>query len=192
MTARRERILVFLRHADPVIDPGVPPSEWRLSEEGRERARGVADRLRGFAPVRCYTSPEPKARRTAELALEGSEAELVERTAFREHDRTGAAFFDDRTGFVQAIRDVFREPDRIVLGRESASAALRRFSDGVRAACRESPGNLVFVTHGTVMALFLAEVLKRDPFELWLALDFGALAAIAWPVPELVEWLPAG
>jgi broad specificity phosphatase PhoE len=53
----------LVRHAAVVVDPAVPSCEWRLSEAGREAARSLA-----FPNGAALTSPEPKARETAELA----------------------------------------------------------------------------------------------------------------------------
>jgi len=63
----------LVRHAAVVVDPAVPASEWRLSDEGRAAARSLM--LVGDAGA--VTSPEPKAAETAALA--GLEARVDER-----------------------------------------------------------------------------------------------------------------
>ena len=63
--------LYVLRHGTAVQHgtPGVPESERPLTPEGEKEVAGVAeafDRL-GLDPERVYTSPLPRARRTAEI-----------------------------------------------------------------------------------------------------------------------------
>ncbi len=185
-------MLVFARHAEPRIDPGVAPNRWRLSARGRSQAAGLAGSVRRLAPRRCYASPEPKALETAEILCAPVRIPVIPWEGLEEHDRAGVPFFAEAGAFEAAVADALREPHRVVLGRESAAQARDRFGAAVERACRESPDDLLFVSHGTVLALFLAAALERDALEVWRELGFAALAAIQWPRSRLVEWQAGG
>jgi broad specificity phosphatase PhoE len=60
-----------------------------------------------------------------------------------------------------------------VLGRESAEAALTRFSAAIERVIAPIPHghSLVVIAHGTVIALFVARQTGRDAFELWKRLE---------------------
>jgi broad specificity phosphatase PhoE len=83
---------------------------------------------------------------------------------------------------------LFRRPKERVLGRESAAEALRRFESAVDSVLREYPeGNVAVVSHGTVLALMLAQHLDQAPFTLWRQLGNPSFAVLSVPGFELVE-----
>jgi broad specificity phosphatase PhoE len=137
----------LVRHAAVVVDPAVPSSDWRLSEEGREAARLLA-LPRGPA----LTSPEPKAMQTAELA--GLDAVVDERL----HE-VARRWSDD---YVAQVERWFAggEPD----GWERRADALAR----LRAALDGFDG--VAVSHGLAISLYAGL-----SFDEWRALPFPAI-----------------
>ncbi|MBX6342603.1 MAG: histidine phosphatase family protein, partial [Thermomicrobiaceae bacterium] len=70
---------------------------------------------------------------------------------------------------------------------ESADEAHARFSAAIdRALARHPTGTLAVVTHGTVMALFVARATGQEPFALWRRLQrLGTPAVVALPRPRL-------
>jgi broad specificity phosphatase PhoE len=54
--------LYFITHADVVIDPAVPITEWPLSERGRIRMASLAASPWLWRLTALYTSTERKAR----------------------------------------------------------------------------------------------------------------------------------
>jgi 2,3-bisphosphoglycerate-dependent phosphoglycerate mutase len=164
-------VLVLVKHALPVLDMSRPPREWPLSAEGELQSKQLAGRLREFLPLRLVTSTEPKAWSTgrviaAELDLQVSAVDGVQEfdrpaspwQAKFDRERENAAIFDD--------------PTRRVLGEESGLDALNRFSAAIRAEQdRTVEQNLVVVTHGTVIALFVAAHNPVNAFELWRDLE---------------------
>jgi broad specificity phosphatase PhoE len=157
-----------VRHAAPEIDPARPASAWELSAEGRAAAAALAPRVRADAVV---SSPEPKALQTA-VAL-GAPVTVDPR--LREHDRAGVGWREDFAALVEAG---FARPGEVVFGVESFDAAHTRFAVAVDAAVAAHPGErLAIVTHGTVIALYAARALGRDPVEVWRALA----------LPDLIE-----
>lgn len=165
-------MLLLVRHSVPELDPAVPSEEWRLSEEGRRRCRPLAERLAAFRPRVLVSSPEPKARETAELIAPVLGLEVQLSDGLRETARRSVPWLQ-RDVLERGIRDLFARPNEIVFGEESAAAALKRFS----AAVDGLPEAAVVVTHGTVLSLYVAAKTGRGGFEVWRSLE----------LPDVVE-----
>jgi broad specificity phosphatase PhoE len=180
--------LILVKHAQPILDPAVPPKDWQLSPEGENQAERLARVLAPFMPFTLASSREKKARRTAEIAggTLGLQVHTVEglhefdRPALPlmsavEHERLNTAIFDDLS--------------RVMIGRESGAQALARFTAGVHAALDTLAGSrtLVAVTHGTVISLFVAAHNAIDPRQLWKRLQCPSFVALALPGFRLVR-----
>lgn len=166
------RRLILVKHAQPVLDAAVPPREWRLGREGEEQSHRLAERLRTFLPFTLVSSPEPKAVRTAEIvaATLGITSAVVD--GLEEFDRPAMPIVT-RGEHTRLNASIFTTRARPVLGRESADAALARFSAAIDRALAPLPSRhtLVVIAHGTVIALFVAQQTGRDAFELWKRLE---------------------
>ena len=189
------RTLLFIRHAESRIDPGSPPHEWTLTDEGREGAARIAPMLKRFTPGRLLVSPEPKAVETARVL--GTQLDLdIERLAgLCEQDRTGVPFFGTQEEFERYVAEVLESPTTRLLGPESAEEAYKRFSVEVEDALRRHQEDcLAFVAHGTVMSLFVGRRAGIEPYELWRRLGMPSYLAVSWPEGRLIEALfePAG
>ena len=96
------RRLVLVRHAQVRLDPELPPRSWELTAEGRAAAERLA-RLPVFAGVEAVvTSPEPKARVTAEPIAKAAGVELRVEQELREAER-GPAPVDNRARFIAQV-----------------------------------------------------------------------------------------
>ena len=182
------RKLVLVRHSLPLIDPAVDSREWRLSVEGRRRCARLADILREHDPALVVTSTEPKALETGAIVARRLRIPLESTENLHEHDRRGAPFVTSEGSFVELVADLFRRPGELVFGNETADQAYERYAaavDGLLA--RYSEGNLVVVSHGTVMTLFVARRAGADPIPFWRALRLPALAVLALPGYELLQ-----
>ena len=182
MSSSEGRLLVLVKHAQPVLDGEAPPREWRLSAEGEAQSAQLAERLKAFLPLALVSSPEPKATATAAIVSAAlgvphevrNGLEEFDRPAMpilppEEHDRVNAALFAQRS-----------VP---VLGRESADAALARFEaaiDGALAAT-DQRSNLVVIAHGTVIALFVERHTGRDALEVWRRLRCADFVTLLGP-----------
>jgi broad specificity phosphatase PhoE len=164
--------LLLVRHSAPEIDPSVPAEEWRLSEDGRRRCAALAERLSVYEPRVLLSSPEPKARETAELFAPVLGLEVVMADGLCETARRTVGLLP-RDEFERGIRALLERPDQVVFGEESAAEALARFE----AAVAGVPEPAVVVTHGTVLSLYAAAKTGRVPFELWRSLE----------LPDVVE-----
>ena len=183
----QHRKLILVKHARPDVQEQVPSREWRLSDEGRKACTALADVISRLDPAVIVVSDEPKAQETGELVAKKLAKPLEIWAGLHEHDRGNVPMMRSRE-FISTMAMFFKQPARLVLGRESADQAAARFKaavDGVVAA--HPQGNLVLVTHGTVLALFAAAHGAGDGFLLWRRLGLPSLMVFSIPDFRLLE-----
>lgn len=162
--------LILVKHAPPEITPGVISHRWVLSAEGRDRCTWLATELKAQGVGRLYSSLEPKALETAALAAVKLGLEVRPRRDLHENDRAGLGF-GPLDALKQRMRRFFEAPSELIVGQESADAALQRFEAAVRAATAEAPDQTIaIVTHGAVLTLLAASYNPINAFEFWEAL----------------------
>ena len=163
-----ERQIVLVKHALPELEAEVAPRHWRLAARGEAGARALAEALRRCGSFRLEHSREPKAKRTAEVVAEELGRMPLERDGFEEIDRPAQPILS-REEHARHNARLFAEPSRAVVGGETAEQARARFEAALSRACAQQPAsaNLVVITHGTVIALFVAAHAPIDAFALW-------------------------
>jgi broad specificity phosphatase PhoE len=172
----RVRSLYLVRHGRPTVDPSLPASEWIL-DPGHEDdvvALGVSGGLPGGAA--WFTSPEPKAARTAEL-LAGRQVGVVH--DLREHDRT-AGWVEDFPG---TVAEAFARPDEVVHdGWEPLTRTRQRVGAAVRRILAEHVGrDVVLVGHGTAWTLLVAELTGAEPdLDRWRGLSMPDVIVVEY------------
>jgi broad specificity phosphatase PhoE len=175
------RKLILIKHASPLVIPGTPPEKWKLSEKGKESCGPLAEALREHQPTVIVASEEPKATETAQIVAAKLGLPFEATPELHEHDRSNVPHM--RSGeFISHMEVFFRKREERVLGRESARQALDRFTaaiDGVLAA--HPSGNVAVVSHGTVIALLLAQHSKENAFELWRMMGLPSFAVLSLP-----------
>ena len=182
--------LILVKHAPPVIDPDLPAPRWRLSREGEARCGPLAERLAAFRPAALASSPEPKARRTADFVAARLGLTVAEVEGLHEHDRTGVPFLGDDE-FEAMVARFFARPSQLIFGHETAVQALARFSGAVdRVVHRHPSGTVVLVTHGTVISHFVADRAGIEVFPLWRRLGLPSFVVLSRPGFGLVEVAP--
>jgi broad specificity phosphatase PhoE len=184
--------LILIRHSVPELDAGAPASQWRLSEIGRQRCIALARALAPYSPARLYTSREPKAVETGEIAsqLLGIPCETAE--GLHEHDRSGVGFLPGEQ-FAPAIERFFLNPDSLVFGNETADAAHARFSTRViELMSAHVGGNTAIVSHGTVITLLVSRATGAEPVTFWKRLGAPSFIVLSYPdlqLEKVVEWV---
>jgi broad specificity phosphatase PhoE len=159
--------LILVKHAPPQIDPEVPSPRWVLSPVGRDRCEWLATEFEAQGVTRIYSSLEPKALETAALAATRLGLEVHPRRDLHENDRTGLGF-GAPDEFRQRMRRFFEAPSELVVGVETAGAALERFEAAITALASEArEQTLAVVTHGTVLTLLVAKHNPIAPFDFW-------------------------
>lgn len=158
--------LILVKHALPEIMPTLPANQWHLSEAGRARCALLADQLVNYAPAVLVSSPEPKASETAQLVAPRLNTGVQVVDGLHEHDRSNTAWLGPEQ-FELAVAAFFHHPAALVMGRETAHQASERFARTVAAVTSwYVEQNVVVVTHGTVLALFVARATGMEPFAL--------------------------
>ncbi|MFZ0546021.1 MAG: histidine phosphatase family protein [Candidatus Promineifilaceae bacterium] len=148
-------MLILVRHALPIIQPGHPAAEWQLSEDGRIRTRELAEKLRAYQPDIVVASQKPRAAETGRIVADllGLPYETAEN--LHEHER--GSEFVSRERFQEQIEAFFERPTELVFGLETAEQALERFESAVSQVIGRHPNkNIILATHGTVITLFVA------------------------------------
>jgi len=162
--------LILVRHAAPRIDPATPSADWPLSAEGREGAARLGEALAAYTPAALVSGPEPKMVETGRIiaAAFGLESEPVAELA--EHARRSTRF-GDRADFETTISELFARPAELIYGDESADAAHARFAGAVDRTLADWPnGDIIVVSGGTVISLFVSRRAGIDPYPFWRAL----------------------
>lgn len=174
--------LVLVRHSLPTIDPTVPASQWQLSDEGRYRCKALAAQLAAYALDRVVTSIEPKAAETGQIVARILDLPFETAPDLHEHERPVAGVFDTRAQFQAQVGSLFAQPGELILGRETADQAHRRFAGAVSSVVAQHPStNLAVVAHGTVMTLLVARAASLDPFPFWQRLGLPAFVVLSLP-----------
>jgi broad specificity phosphatase PhoE len=163
---------VYVRHAMPLVDSGLPASEWDLGPGGRASARELAALLVIERPVAVVvSSTERKARSTAEPIAERFGVAVVEDDRLVEADRPWIGVPNDYRGMARRyLRGASLD------GWEAQGEVVDRMSAAVRdARARAGPeGAVLAVGHGLSICLHLAAGLPRgfDAAGLWARLAF--------------------
>jgi broad specificity phosphatase PhoE len=182
--------LVLVKHALPVPEPAVAPKYWRLGLEGEHQSRRLASRLLAYAPLRLVASREPKALMTGQLVAAELGLKLSAVAGLEEFDRPPLPLMP-QAEHERIVAPIFGDLHTRVLGAESGRDALTRFSAAVETELAQTDApNLVAITHGTVISLFVAAHNDIDGFELWKQLTCPSFVVLDVPslsVREIVS-----
>jgi broad specificity phosphatase PhoE len=162
-----------------------------LSDAGRQRCPALAQALEAYLPAALYASREAKATETAALTARALGVTFAVRPGLQEHARTTDDWLAP-DAFQAAIANLFARPSDVVFGQESADQAHARFAAAVEALLAEHPqGNVIVVTHGTVLTLFVSRAIPGiDPLEFWRRLRLPAVVVLARSTMGLEAVLP--
>ena len=179
--------LILVKHSQPDIVPNVSAKEWHLSPTGQARCNPLAEKLTAFSPDVFFSSTEPKAIETAQLAAEQMNVSSSIVQGLHEHDRTGVGYLA-REQFESSVKNFFGTPDRLVFGNETANQAFERFSQAVKTIELENPDkHIVIVAHGTVISLFVSRYNAIAPFLLWERLGLPSFVVLSQGQYELIK-----
>ena len=152
------RRLLFITHADVLIDPDVPGERWPLNDRGRARHAAFSASEAVARVTSVYASVEQKAQDGAAIlaAVRGCAVQSVE--ALHENDRTATGFLPKEE--FEAMADAFfAAPEQSVRGWERAVDAQARICAAVQGIVAEdrTEGDIAIVAHGGMGALFLCD-----------------------------------
>ncbi len=174
--------LILVRHSEPEIQPDKPASTWRLSERGRDKAMLLAEELLGFSPASIWCSKEPKAIETAQILADALNVPVNVTDGLEEHHRSNVPYFPAQHDFEHAVERFLQNPDKLVLGDETAQQALQRFAAAIdRIIATGTAETPIVVTHGTVMTLYTASVSGVEPTGFWRSLETPSFVVLTPP-----------
>lgn len=180
------RKLILIKHARPQIDPNRPSEEWQLGDEGRRGATSLVDKLRPYEFDRLFSSAEPKALQTAQILSREMDRPVEQFPDLHEHDRRDVPHMDSRE-FISLIALFFKEPNRLVLGNETANEAAARFEAAVDRLLEKTTGDVAIVSHGTVISLFAQRRAHQEPFALWRRMGLPSFIVLETPEGRVAE-----
>jgi broad specificity phosphatase PhoE len=168
------------------MDPQLPAAQWHLSVEGFKRIPRLAVQISPYQPQVIFSSTESKAIGTGERLAEILELPFYFADGLHEHERTKIGYLGQDI-FEDKVKNLFDHPDRIVFGEETANQALARFSNAlVGVQTRQANKNLVVVSHGTVISLFVAHYNDLDPYQMWQSLGLPSFVVLKPPDYRLI------
>jgi broad specificity phosphatase PhoE len=148
-----------------VVDPDRPAEEWAIGDEGRQQVESILPTIAEIGPTVIVTSPELKARLTAEILAQGTGLEMRIADNLREQGLGAVPFYGGHDEFHELVREHFALPEMKILGNESSRTAANRFNEVVQSfGPREVP---VLVSHGRIMSAWLATQIALDAFDIW-------------------------
>lgn len=164
------RHVLLLKHATPVLEGFVPAREWVLGHDGQDQAARLAKQVNAFMSARVVTSSEVKAIQTGQIIAKELGALLEQRRGLDEIERPPMPILPSDE-YEQIVRRVFNQRREAVIGKESADCAERRFSQTLDelVADKESD-NLIVVSHGMVISLFVRRHNDVDALRVWKSL----------------------
>jgi len=163
----RKNNLILVKHSLPKIIKDVPAREWKLSIEGQKKAEKLAERLVQYQPDFLVSSDEPKAIETAEIigSILGLSCLVI--SDLHEHDRGQSPLYS-MDEFQSLVKKFFDNPDILVFGSETANQALARFRESLLSVLDFNiDKNIIVVSHGTVISLFVSWLTGMDGYDLW-------------------------
>lgn len=175
------RKLILIKHASPQVQADLPPERWPLSDEGRAKCALLAEQVAAYSPAVVVSSDEMKAEESARVIAERLGVPHHVAADLHEHDRSNVPQLRSAE-FISLMELLFRRPRDLVLGKETAVAALSRFESALDEVLMEHrEGNVAVVSHGTVIALLLEKLGKRRGFDVWRAMKLPSFAVLSLP-----------
>ena len=177
--------LLLVRHAAPVIDPSIPSNEWALSQEGEDAASQLAQSLSRWSSSSVYSSPEARAIQTARLV--GEEWSVAVRVEADLREVEGRSWANSRVEYERIASQYLR--GEAVDGWEECMEAQRRIVATVQ-KLMDSGQDAIVVSHGLVLVLFLAWLLRVDAgtlVSMWRAIRFSDRCIVDWETREVVR-----
>lgn len=176
-------LMYLIRHARVrVMKEGTEP--WPLSEEGQREADILAQQSFWREVEIVFSSPEPKAQQTVELAGRHWSIPLKIIDCLREVHRP--SWIPD---YENTIKRFFAAPEASIENIEPAAKAAERITRCIKDLAAAHPGQaLAVASHGLVSALFLARLEDRWPtVAQWQAIPFAGVAVVDTTLWHLVK-----
>lgn len=172
--------LYLVRHAHSVYTP--EELTRPLSEQGLNDAKIITDTLIGMNIDYVISSPYRRAIQTVEGIAAYIGGAIVIEDDFKERLLSGQPVED----FQAVIEKVWEESSFAWEGGESNAIAQKRGTEAVMQVLKKHPNkNIVFGTHGNLLALILNAFDKSYGFDFWKQLDMPDIYKLAFEGADL-------
>jgi broad specificity phosphatase PhoE len=170
---------LILRHAETIKDPNSHPKDWQLTPDALEKINEYILLGKFSNLTKIISSSEPKAVATGKPIAEYLKLPILEMEEFVEVKRE-KKFFTDEEFLIQKEKELYKRNEK-VNGVESGNGAIARFKTGIeKIEQKYAEENILIITHGTIMTLFLAD--RKNDFSNifmdWKNLKFCELVGI--------------
>lgn len=173
--------MLLIKHSEPVVDLGITPANWGLSDRGKQRAGLLAAYLADRKINALYSSSEVKAVQTAEIVASSTGLSINVVHDLREHDRENTPV-EEAEKWRSLVVESIRKQDEQIYGSETVGTARMRFAKAIERLVKSDSGqNVAVIAHGTVISTFVAELLEIDPIPIWESLGLPGLLEVEWP-----------
>ncbi|MFB3906028.1 MAG: histidine phosphatase family protein [Acidobacteriota bacterium] len=153
---------------------------------GRRKCSLLAEKLPNSIDV-FVSSCEPKAVETAQILAEHHGKEWQIFPGLHEHDRTNLPLLAPWR-FEALVAEFFRQPDQLVMGKETAEEAYRRFDQAVLSVVTKHRGrNIAIVSHGTVISLYVSGGVAQVGHRLWRRLGLPSCIVLSMPERRILD-----
>lgn len=186
--------LYLVRHAEVIPSFDRPASEWPLSEAGHRSARDLAAAREWRATELVASSPEEKARDTAQPIAEAAGVSLRIEPDLSEVQRGDTPIVSQEEYFA-LVAAHFASPDESIGGWETGAAARERVRGCIERLASEGEGAVCVVSHALVLSHYLAHLrgLSHPDGDEWRAIQHPAVAVVDLAEGRpLTGFLPAG
>ena len=180
--------LILIRHSQTQQQKDMNSHQWQLTETGRERCQILAEQLRLHEIDRIFTSEEPKAQLTGQLVADVLHIPCETAPDLHETKRDSVGYFEHIAEFQAAVEAAMLEPDKLLFGEETFTDARTRLANQIDTLLQQYPDEtLALVSHGTVLALYLAQLSGDGAVGIWQSLDMPAYAVVSLPEKTITK-----
>lgn len=158
----RKKIL-FITHANVVVDPKIPVPDWGLSNTGKERHTifNTNPVINSISAV--YSSYEQKAMDGGIILSSHLGLDLQKMESLKENDRSSTGFLYEEE-FEATANIFFANPNTSVRGWEKAIDAQKRIVSALENIIKKdtSDGDIAIVAHGGVGTLLFCFLSRKE------------------------------
>lgn len=173
-------ILIFLRHAETIIDKKLDISEWTLTKKGIKDALIISDNYLFQDVDIIITSNEEKSVKSVYPLSDKLQKEFLIESDLNEIYRDKGKYLN-KDQYLKTMKSSLENRNISYNNWETANNALKRFSEKIKEIdSRYNSKKILIVSHGVVINLYFAKMLGKldNIFERWSTntfCDYGVI-----------------
>ncbi len=155
--------IYYITHPSVEIDKSKNPDEWKLSEEGKEKAKELL-RKHFWAEVDIiFSSEEPKAKEVAKMASEKFGIETFSYKDLGEADRSATPFLPLEE-YMEKIEEAYEKPSKSIVGWESHESVMKRNVNCLKGIVKKYKNKTIaIIGHGGAGTLIKCFIKGKEP-----------------------------